>query len=95
MAGFQDETSDKVHRFFIPAGTSTVMVSNTVRFTATLKIVRGTNNEVIVGDVPQSSQKTFQVAAETDVEAFITLSGTPNTNDAATTRLGVQIVTVP
>ena len=95
MAGFQDETSDKVHRFFIPAGTSTVMVSNTVRFTATLKIIRGTNTEVIVGDVPTASQRVFQVAAESDVEAFITLSGAPNTNDAAVSRIGVQIVTVP
>ena len=95
MGGFQDETSDKVHRFFIPGGTSTVMVSNSGRFTATLKIIRGESTEVIIGDVQPFSQRAFQVAAESAGEAFITLSGTPNTNDAATTRLGVQIVTVP
>ncbi|ART22312.1 hypothetical protein CBE89_13095 [Corynebacterium striatum] len=91
---FRETTSDAVHRFLIPKGTSTISLDNPSRFTATLKIVRG-SNKVTVGKAAVSTTAVMRVAGETNIEAFVVLSGAPNTNDQGLTRLGVQIATVP
>lgn len=94
MNSYKEETSDPTHRFIIPKGISVILVENSSRFTVTLKILRG-STEVVVGTVPTSAAQILRVSTEEDIEAFLALSLSPNTNDRLITRIGVQIITTP
>ena len=86
---YRDSTvSDPVHRVRIPAGVSIIRVTEDTRFTATAKYMRG-GVERELGVV--SGSATFEVSTEVDIEMWFEWSGTPNTNDRATARLGVII----
>lgn len=94
MASYREETSDPTHRFIIPKGISSILVENSSRFTVTLKIFRA-STEVVVGTVPGGAAQILRVSTEGNIEALLALSSSPNVNDRKTTRIGVQIVTIP
>ena len=94
MDSYKEETSDPTHRFIIPKGISSILVENSSRFTVTLKIFRG-STEVVVGTVPMIAVQILRVSSEASIEALLALSASPNTNDQSTTRIGVQIITIP
>lgn len=94
VQAYEEETSDPTHRFIIPKGVSAILVENPSRFNATLKIFRR-STEVVVGTVPMGTANILRVSTEASIEALLALSSPPNTNDQSTTRIGVQIVTIP
>lgn len=89
LSEFQDpRVSVPQKRVWIPAGVSTIRVTGDVRFSATVKYLRGSSTRDL-GVV--SGSATFEVVTESPTEMWFEWSGTPNTNDRATTRLGVTI----
>lgn len=85
--------TDPEHRVWIPAGVMMVRVTSESRFLGEVVFRRtGTSTDRIVGTLPLLGELFFTIGSEGGAEMWINLSGIPNTNDQANTRITVTVI---
>ena len=87
--------SGSTRSFSVPAGTSTLSIDNQTRFQMMLKTTRAGTTVNIGPPIQAGTTAVLRASSETELYFWIWLNGTPNAADNTTTRIGVQVVTVP
>ncbi len=85
--------SDPVHRVWLNPGVMMVRLTSESRFSGEVVFRRTwASADKIVGTLPPSGQLLFTIGSEGGAEMWINLSGIPNTNDQANTRITVTVI---
>ncbi|AST20258.1 hypothetical protein CEY17_05395 [Corynebacterium glutamicum ATCC 14067] len=85
--------SDPVHRVWLNRGVMMVRLTSESRFSGEVVFRRTwASADKIAGTLPPSGQLLFTIGSEGGAEMWINLSGTPNTNDQANTRITVTVI---
>lgn len=87
--------SDPVHRVWLNPGVMMVRLTSESRFSGEVVFRRTwASADKIAGTLPPSGQLLFTIGSEGGAEMWINLSGTPNTNDQANTRITVTVIPI-
>lgn len=89
LTNYQDAgASDPRKRIIVPPGVWMCHLDDETRFVVTPVLVRA-GYEIEYASIPSAAS--FQVQTESEAELYFRLSGTPNTNDNRTSRVGVVL----
>lgn len=85
--------SDPVHRVWLNPGVMMVRLTSESRFSGEVVFRRTwASADKIAGTLPPSGELFFTIGSEGGAEMWINLSGIPNTNDQANTRITVTVI---